>query len=82
MLLTETNSCISLAVSLKCNAKSLAGGSVQGPVSRKSRKLVGPEKSFVNLPTACSGKLIFKHVFKVTKSKLTVKFDELNPLCS
>ena len=33
----------------------------------------------MNLPTACSGKPIFKHVFMVTKSKLTVKFDDLNP---
>ena len=50
----------------------------QGPVSRKSRKLFGPEKSFEKLPTACFGKPIFLHVFKVTKIKITVKFDELN----
>ena len=30
-----------------------------GPVSRKSRKLFGPEKPFVKLPTACFGKPIF-----------------------
>ena len=29
------------------------------PVSRKSRKPFGPEKPFVNLPTACSGKPFF-----------------------
>ena len=29
------------------------------PVSRKSRKRFGPEKSFVNLPTACKGTPIF-----------------------
>ena len=33
--------------------------SVQGPVSRKSRKRLGPEKPFVKLPTACFGKPIF-----------------------
>ena len=46
----------------------------QGSVSRS------PEKPFVKLPTACFGKPIFSHVFKVTKSKMTVKLDDLNPL--
>ena len=31
----------------------------QGPVSRKSRRLFGPEKPFVELPTACFGEPIF-----------------------
>ena len=31
----------------------------QGPVSRKSQKLFGPEKPFVKLPTACFGKPVF-----------------------
>ena len=31
----------------------------QGPVSRKSRKLFGPEKPFVKLATACFGKPFF-----------------------
>ena len=31
----------------------------QGPVSRKSQKLFGPEKPSVKLPTACFGKPIF-----------------------
>ena len=42
-----------------------------GLVSRKSRKLFGPEKPFVKLPTACFRKPIFKHVFKATKRKTT-----------
>ena len=33
--------------------------SVLGPVSRKSRKLFGPEKPFVKLSTACVGNPIF-----------------------
>ena len=53
-----------------------------GPVSRKSRILSRPEKPFEKLPTAYFGRPIFKRVFKVTKSKLTVKFDDLNPLRS
>ena len=40
------------------------------------------EKPFVNLLTACPGKPIFKYVFKATKIKLTVKFDDLNSLRS
>ena len=32
----------------------------------------------MNLSTACFGMPIFEHVFKVAKSKLTVKFDDLN----
>ena len=53
-----------------------------GPVSRKSRKLFGPEKPSVKLATACFGKQTFSHVFKITKTKITVKFDELNALRS
>ena len=41
----------------------------QGPVSRKSRKLFGPEKPFVKLPPAYSVKLIFSYV--VTGIKIT-----------
>ena len=55
---------------------------VLGPVSRKSRKLFGPEKPFVKLPATCFGTIFFKHVFKVTKRKMTVKFDDLSPLRS
>ena len=53
-----------------------------GRVSRKSRKRFGPEKPFVKLLSACFGKLIFLHVFMVAKSKMAVKFDDLNPLRS
>ena len=68
-----------------CDTRNISGLSrngYQGPVSRKSRKLFGPENPFVNLSTACSGKPIFSHVVKVTKSKMIVKFDDLNPLRS
>ena len=52
------------------------------PLFFKSPKNVSGTKShFVKLPTTCFGKPIFisKHVFKVTKNKITVKFDDLNP---
>ena len=56
----------------------------QGPVSRKSRELLGPEKPFVNIsnrlfrtePISCL------HILKITKSKLTSTFDNLNLLRS
>ena len=48
--------------------------SVQGPVSRKSRELFGPEKSFVKLRPACSVKLVFSYVVKGIKIKITAKF--------
>ena len=54
----------------------------QGSVSRKSRKHFGPEKTFVKLLTACFGKPIFKHVFKLTKRNTSVEFDDSNPLRS
>ena len=46
----------------------------QGPVSRKSRELFGPEKPFVKLRPAYSVKLIFSHVVKGIKIKITAKF--------
>ena len=46
----------------------------QGPVSRKSRKLFGPEKSFVILQPAYSVKLVFSYVVKGVKIKITAKF--------
>ena len=46
----------------------------QGPVSRKSRELFGPEKSFVKLRPACSVKLVFSYVVKGIKIKITAKF--------
>ena len=51
--------------------------SVQGPVSRKSRELFGPEKLVVKLQSACFEKLIFLHVFKIRKTKRIEKFDDL-----
>ena len=47
---------------------------VQGPVSRKSRELFGPEKPFVKLRPAFSGKLVFSYVVKGIKIKITAKF--------
>ena len=46
----------------------------QGPVSRKSRKLFGPEKPFVKLRPAYSVKLVFSYVVKGIKIKITGKF--------
>ena len=45
-----------------------------GPVSRKSRKLFGPEKPFVKLRPAYSAKLVFSYVEKGIKIKITAKF--------
>ena len=47
---------------------------VLGPVSRKSRRLFGPEKPFVKLRPAHSVKLIFSYVVKGIKIKITAKF--------
>ena len=46
----------------------------QGPVSRKSRELFGPERPFVKLRPAYSVKLVFSYVVKGIKIKITVKF--------
>ena len=46
----------------------------QGPVSRKSRKLFGPEKPFVKLRPAYSVKLIFSYVVKGIKIKKKQSF--------
>ena len=46
----------------------------QGPVSRKSRKLFGPEKPFVKLRPAYCVKLVFSYVVKGLKIKITAKF--------
>ena len=45
-----------------------------GPFSRKSRKLFGPEKPFVNLRLAYSVKLVFSYVVKGRDTKITAKF--------
>ena len=46
----------------------------QGPVSRKSRKLLGPEKPFVRLQPAYSVKLVLLYVAKGIRMKITSKF--------
>ena len=46
----------------------------QGPSSRKSRKLFGPEKPFVKLRPAYIVKLVFSYVVKGWKIEITVKF--------
>ena len=46
----------------------------QGPVSRKSRKLFGPEKPFVKLRPAYSVKLVSSYVVEGIKIKITAKF--------
>ena len=45
-----------------------------GPVSRKSRELFGPEKSFVKVRPAYFVKLVFSNVVKGIKTKITAKF--------
>ena len=54
---------------------------VQGLVSRKSRKLFGPEKPFVKLRPAYSVKLVFSYVVKGIKIKITSKFRVSRRLC-
>ena len=46
----------------------------QGPVSRTSRELFGPEKPFVMLRSAYAIKLVFLYVVKGIKIKITAKF--------
>ena len=45
----------------------------QGPVSRKSRELFGPEKPFIKLRPTYSVKLVFSYVVKGIKIKITAK---------
>ena len=56
------------------NEMLVCGRHLQGPVSRKSRELFGPEKSFVKLRPAYSVKLVFSYVVKGIKVKITAKF--------
>ena len=53
---------------------SLLIASVQGPVSRKARRLFGPVKPFLKLRPAYSVKLVFSFVVKGIKIKITAKF--------
>ena len=57
----------------------LATDGYQGPVSRKSRELFGPEKLVVKLQSPCFEKLIFLHVFNRRKIKRIAKFEGLEP---
>ena len=53
----------------------------QGPVSRKSRELFGPEKPFVKVRPAYSVKLVFSYVVKGIKIKIIAKFRASRRLC-
>ena len=57
------------------------GSRPQGPVSRKSPELFGPEKLVIKLQSACFEKLIFLHVFNIRKTKTIEKFEGLKPRC-
>ena len=48
------------------------------------KNFLDPKSSFyfVKLATTCFWKADLLTYFKVTKSKMTVEFDDLNPLCS
>ena len=62
---------------LVCNLKTHVKDTnyaLQGPVSRKSRELFGPEKPFVKLRPAYSVKLVCSYVVKGIKIKITAKF--------
>ena len=56
----------SFTMHMECNCS-------QRPVSRKFRKICGPETSFVKLRPAYSVKLLFLHVVKGIKIKITAK---------
>ena len=47
---------------------------MQGPVSRKFRRLFGPENPFVKLRPAYSVKLVFSYAGKALKIKITAEF--------
>ena len=51
-----------------------SGRKHQGPVSRKSRELLGPEKPFEKVRPAYSVKLVFSYVVKGIKMKIIAKF--------
>ena len=66
-------------VSIKSKSVDSPPGQTQGPVSRKSRELFGPEKLVVKLQSACFEKMIFLHVFNIRKIKRIAKFEGLEP---
>ena len=53
----------------------------QGPVSRKSPGLFGPEKPFIKLRLAYPVKLVFSYVVKGIKIQITAKFRASRRLC-
>jgi len=52
-----------------------------GHVSRKSRKLFGPEKPFVNLRLAYSMKVVFSYFAKRINITITSKFRASRRIC-
>ena len=64
-----------LLISLICFSCSfvILNGQYQGPVSRKSGTLFGPEKPSVKLRPASSGKPVFSYVVKGIKIKINAK---------
>ena len=56
-------------------------GKDQGHVSRKSRKVFGPEEPLVKLRFAYSVKLVFSYVVKQIKIKITSRFRSSRGLC-
>ena len=66
----------SLRPSLWCHplANVNANVSILEAVSRKSRKLFGPEKPFQKLRSIYSKKLAFNYDFKIRKGKFVAKF--------
>ena len=61
-------------MALEINPNSFGTFEKQGPVSRESRKLFGPEKPFVKLRQAYCVKLVFSYVVKGMKINITAKF--------
>ena len=55
-------------------SSNIAASALLGLVSRKSRELFGPEKSFLKLRPAYSVKLVFSYVVKGIKIQTTAKF--------
>ena len=53
-----------------------------GPVTQKSPKLFRLEKPFLKLRSACFEKLVFQHLFTVTKIKMILECDVLQALSS
>jgi len=72
------NSILKKLVNTPKNCFKTPGG--QACVSQKTRKLYEPEKPFVKLLPAYSVKLVFSHVVKEIKMKITAKFRDTKHL--